>query len=318
MRPDDDKGIDNQECSIPIAIPPTEIKRYSPIRDPDAEQDVARYVEYEAREHVHHVELIKTEYVAGDQYDVWDVITESDRWWVITNITNLYSQKIFPSLDYNFSFHIGLMLRMASRPHQVAAREPHPLESAFRQLEQISNALDRASEMQEYQAIGMQLRECLLSTIPAMKSVCHPVGESPKNADFKAWAEVAIGSVYPGAAFKELRSLLKAIADKLWIYVNWLTHYRSACQSEAVIGYQETGTFVGHLAQLLSDHKKVEEMTCPHCGSRQIRSHYDVRLQSGQESYLTCAACSWTNHPDGEERSFETSALDLLQRDGDR
>ena len=34
--------------------------------------------------------------------------TTKGRWWVITNPTNLYSQELFPSLDYAISFHVGV------------------------------------------------------------------------------------------------------------------------------------------------------------------------------------------------------------------
>ena len=99
------------------AVPAEELRRYSPKRDPHSEADIARYVETEARgELVKHVEKIKEELVAGEAYEIWDVVTDKDRWWVITNLTNLYSQRHFPSLDYTISFHIGLMLRIASRP----------------------------------------------------------------------------------------------------------------------------------------------------------------------------------------------------------
>ena len=72
-------------------------------------------LEIETRgEAVQHVELVKRETVAGDVYDVWDVVTDKDRFWVLSNLTNLYSQKFFPSLDFTISFHVGLMLRMRS------------------------------------------------------------------------------------------------------------------------------------------------------------------------------------------------------------
>src|SRR3546814_16380702 len=63
-------------------------------------------------EFVQHAEKIKTERVMGTDYSVWDVHTNLNRWWVITNPTNLYSQVLMPSLDYTLSFHIGLMARV--------------------------------------------------------------------------------------------------------------------------------------------------------------------------------------------------------------
>jgi hypothetical protein len=45
----------------------------------------------------------------------WDVHTTGDRYWVITNPTNLYSQQLFPSMDYTLSFHVGVTARMVAR-----------------------------------------------------------------------------------------------------------------------------------------------------------------------------------------------------------
>ena len=54
--------------------------------------DIANYVGIEAPdENVQHVEKIKREIVLGDVYYIWEAITDKDRWWVITNATNLYS-----------------------------------------------------------------------------------------------------------------------------------------------------------------------------------------------------------------------------------
>ena len=36
---------------------------------------------------IEHVEKLTSEYVLGDQYDVWDAHTNEGRWWVITNPT---------------------------------------------------------------------------------------------------------------------------------------------------------------------------------------------------------------------------------------
>jgi hypothetical protein len=312
MTDDEEADVADGECVAPVNVPPSLVKRYSPTRDPDSEQDIARYVEYESREHVLHVELLKTEYILGAAYEVWDVVTDADRWWVITNITNLYSQSHFPSLDYTLSFHVGLMMRMASRPSQVEARGPHPFDEVYRRLEQASDALDKATEVQDYQAIGMQLRETLLSMVSAMRSAAAVEGEEPKGADFKAWSEVLIGQAHAGGSLKELRSFLKSACEKTWVLVSWLTHYRDAGQLEASIALEECGALAGHLAQTLNAAETRERSACPSCGSLNVRSHYDVRIEKGDRTYSTCGLCTWNTHPSGEERSFDTSALDLL------
>jgi hypothetical protein len=127
---------DTDDCIIAHPIPPAEVGRYSVIRDPDAEQDIANYVHGQAAdETVQHVEKVKTEYIMGDAYEIWDVTTDKDRWWVITNLTNLYSQKHFPSLDYTLSFHIGLMMRLRSR-EGGSYGESDPFDEVMRRQEQ--------------------------------------------------------------------------------------------------------------------------------------------------------------------------------------
>jgi hypothetical protein len=103
-------------------LPARDLSQYSVDGDPHSENDIRGYVHGQARDDtVQHVEKIKEEFVLGGKYEIWDVITEKDRYWVITNLTNLYSQKHFPSLDYTLSFHIGLMMRFRSRPETLRA-----------------------------------------------------------------------------------------------------------------------------------------------------------------------------------------------------
>ena len=106
----DHKKLDT-DCTFPPdhPLPPDQLGRYSPDRDYYAEKDIADYVMMELHdETVQNVERVKAEYVMGTPYEIWDVTTDKDRWWVITNSTNLYSQRHFPSLDYTLSFHVGL------------------------------------------------------------------------------------------------------------------------------------------------------------------------------------------------------------------
>ncbi len=79
---------------------------------------IAKYVEWQCQkdaERVTYLEKLRTENVFGADYDCWNVRTDKERYWVITHPTNLYSQELFPSLDYTLSFHIGLMARVQSQ-----------------------------------------------------------------------------------------------------------------------------------------------------------------------------------------------------------
>ena len=116
---------------------------------------------------IQHVEKLTSEYVLGRQYDVWDAHTNEGRWWVITPFTNLYSQDHIRSMDIALSFHIGLMSRVMARDSvrfKEGGTKTWVLE-VLRRLEVANDNLERAKEVEDVQAIGMRLRETLLTLI---------------------------------------------------------------------------------------------------------------------------------------------------------
>jgi len=72
----------DSDCTLPPdhPLPADQLGRYSPERDFYAEKEIAEYVEGQARgeETVQNVERVKTEYVMGDPYEIWDVTTDKD------------------------------------------------------------------------------------------------------------------------------------------------------------------------------------------------------------------------------------------------
>ncbi|MCG7394274.1 hypothetical protein MHY87_15315 [Microvirga sp. ACRRW] len=281
-------------------VPPEEMARYSPVRDPDAEQDIARYVELETEQDVKHVEKVKEEYVLGAKYEIWDVVTDEDRWWVITNLTNLYSQKHFPSLDYTLSFHIGLMMRLRSRSSSEEESDYEPFEELHRRQQQAHNRHERAIEPEEFQAIGLMLRECLLSLIAALRRhvlVPHDV-EHPKNADFVGWFELLMNILCPGSSNKQLRHYIKALGKETWQLANWLAHDRDANSAASSICIHSCDTLLGHAIQLTVRNRTGDIDACPRCKSRDIRSHYDRYIGPDGDYYSTCGSCGWSDHPE--------------------
>src|SRR5450755_4773929 len=140
---------------------------------------------------VEHVEKLTSEYVLGRQYDVWDAHTNEGRWWVITNPTNLCSQELIKSMDVALSFHVGLMLRMmALRPPRRSRDEW--IFDVLRRMDVAHANLDRAQEVEDFQAVGMRLRETLLTLGERLAGLVTTVGaaEEPKRGDFKAWADL--------------------------------------------------------------------------------------------------------------------------------
>lgn len=297
------KGNDKDDCIVPShPVPAEELDRYSVGRDPHSEQDIANYVEAEAQdETVLHVEKIKQEIVLGTLHEIWDVTTDKDRFWVVTNPTNLYSQRHFPSLDYTLSFHIGLMMRLQSRSSGASAEEPTPFEEVFRRQEQAKNHHDSAVEAEDYQAVGMQLRECLISLVGVLRRriQLRPDIERPQDANFVAWSALLMNELCRGNRNKELRHYLKNTAKETWQLVNWLTHDRNANKIASSIAIHACGTVVGHFFQVLEREKADDTEQCPLCRSRDIRTHFDISIEPDGDYYLTCGACNWSNHRDG-------------------
>ena len=108
---------DSGEHTIPKPLPERLLADFLITRPKHEERYVREYVESQARqEKVTHLEKVKTEHLRTRALDAWDVRTTRDRYWVITNPTNLYSQKLFPSLDFTISFHIGVIERGEGSP----------------------------------------------------------------------------------------------------------------------------------------------------------------------------------------------------------
>ena len=281
-------------------VPPGELDRYSVDSDPHSEMDIARYVEVEAHdETVQHVERIKREIVLGDVYDIWDVITDKDRWWVITNLTNLYSQKHFPSLDYTLSFHIGLMMRLKSRSARIDANDPSPFDEVLRRGEQAEERHDSAVEAEDYQAVGMLLRESLISLVNALRRHTEPPEdvERPQDSNFNGWTDILMNHLCGGSGNKELRQHLKNNAKETWQLVNWLTHARSANKTVSSIAIHACQTTIGHFIQVLERSRTDKTEQCPVCKSQNVRTHFDIAIPPDGDYYTSCGVCDWNNRP---------------------
>lgn len=298
MGPDD--TAEASEHTIPEPLPPREIAQYLINTDPHLETDISEYFELEVPdETVLLVEKIKQEIVAGEAYEIWDVTTDKGRWWVITNLTNKYSQHHFPSLDYVLTFHVGLMMRVKSRSVGADADEPHPFDEVFRRKQQAEERHDSAVEAVDYQAVGMQLRESLISLIGAMRRrVDIAEGtDPPKSADFVSWSQILINELCSGSGNQKLRMYLRTMAKETWQLVSWLTHDNDADRTASSIAIHACNTTVGHFAQLLERSSTGGIQHCPICKSRQIRTHFDPQFLPDGEYYLSCGACEWNDHP---------------------
>src|SRR5688572_19612872 len=78
----------DEDCTLPVAPTPEVLRKYVLTQNEEEEQEIASYVEWQAKEAVHFLEKNKTERVLGRDVNVWDVRTDKNRYWVLTSPTN--------------------------------------------------------------------------------------------------------------------------------------------------------------------------------------------------------------------------------------
>lgn len=294
------------ECIIPPSLPKEDLHKLLFRQSEDEAQRIREYVEWQSRgdEAVLHVEKVASERVFGRDYDVWDVHTDKERWWVITNPTNLYSQALMPSLDYTLSFHIGLMARVAAR------REPEGSEAeqeflliTNRKIVQASEAFDKADEAEEFQAVGMRCRECLLTLIRELTTGESIVNEPdlPKAGDFPAWNDRIANAIAPGASAEHVRGYLKTTADRAWRLVNWLTHAANATRSDAELALSSTAHVISNYALAVLKKRIDAPERCGRCNSYKITVDWRPDIGPAGVYVSRCESCGAEKLPQEAE-----------------
>jgi hypothetical protein len=282
------------DCTIPPPIAAKDLPRLVLPRNDDEVQKIAEYVEWQAKgETVEHAEKVSTEHVMGRKHDCWDVRTDKERYWVITSPTNLYLQTLMPSLDYTLSFHIGIAARMASsKPVDVSAFEQIVMADAWRRWEQAGELLNKAEEAEDFQAVGMRCRECLIVMVRTISQPqMVPAGaEAPKHADVVHWCELIANHVAKGASAKEVRAYLKGSSKRGWDLVNWLTHAQNATLADAMLAHDVTQHVMAIFGTAMFRHRQGIPDRCGGCGS------YRVSLWADEPDVPMkpqCEACGW-------------------------
>ncbi len=245
---------------------------------------------------VEHVEKLASEHVMGQQYDVWDAHTSDGRWWAITPPTNRYSQDQIRSMDIALSFHVGLMTRMESRDSvafQPSGRHAWVLEF-LRRLATVRDNLDQAREVEDFQAVGMRLREALLTLIEKLRGLNletpSTVTYPEQDGNFKGWAEVYAAPLASGSSSGRLRRLLKQESDCTWEYLGWLTHARNAGATDARLAYSATNNVIETFLFAAARIEREPRGRCPECSSYQL-SHQHV----GRDGWIEiCDTCGWS------------------------
>ena len=286
------------ECVIPPVIPASALPNLMFKRDFEGERAIRSYVERQARdEKVVHAERVTTEFVLGRKLEAWDVITDKGRWWVVTSPTNLYSQELFPSVDYTISFHVGLIARvMSEHDPGVEPLEQALLAAAWRRWEQAAEALDEAEEAEDFQAVGMRCRECLVAMVKAVASreMVPPGGVAPKRGAVVPWCDLIAEDVARGASAEHVRGYLKAISKSGWQLVNWLTHASGATRADAVLAVEVTQHVLATFGTALFRKSHGIPDRCGGCGPYKI-GLWPMAEDDDTELVPMCQACGAVN-----------------------
>jgi hypothetical protein len=265
--------------------------------------EITGYVEWQAPDlKVTFCQKVYSESVLSHRHDVWDVHTTKDRWWVITNPTNLYSQDLFPNMDLAVTFHMGLMLRLPrSEKPTISSGQIEPFALAFEAVSAAHDALGQAHKVADYQAVGVRCREALLS-FTAIAQVAMPwadEAEPPKKSDFKAWIDHVCSVALSGESNKQRRQLFKTQADAAWTFVNWLTHSTSSNWHDAEAAVSATDSAVSLCTNAATLFIRNVPNECPRCGDHRLTPLRAENPHAEGEGWerAYCTQCEWVGEP---------------------
>lgn len=285
------------DCLIPDAVLPEVLERYSLKQSPyDGADTIRAYLEGQSpNERVTNLEKIASKRVVSRDHETWDVHTTGERYWVITNPTNLYSQRLFPSADYTLTFHVGLTARLSSRREGRADEEQQErLLVPWRRWVQAADALDRAYEAEEFQAVAMRCRETLAAFIRdvATEDMIPRGAEAPKIGDFIHWSERIADALAAGSSAKELRSYLKNSAKSTWQLVSWLTHASNATLLDAEIALEATHSVLTAFGTAMTRFERGIPDRCTRCDSYKLNMRFLAADDEGGGAYVAvCESC---------------------------
>ena len=287
-------------CTIPEPVDPIVLNAFAP-QEKDETEGIKSYVEWQSpKEKVTYVEKVLSERIFDRKMDAYDVHTDGERYWVITQPTNLYSQRLFPSLDYTLSFHVGVTARMmAARKSTATDEQQDRLAAAWRRWTQAAESLDSADEAEEFQAVGMRCRESLIAMVRAIaQPAMVPQGtEEPKAAAFIPWSELIADATASGASASEVRGYLKAMARSTWQLVSWLTHAGNAGHYDAEMALDATQNTLAAFSMAVIRHERGTPDRCPQCTSYRLRSIHAPELDLDTPYLTQCEVCGWNSAP---------------------
>jgi hypothetical protein len=227
-------------------------------------------------------------------HDIWDVHCSGRRWWAVTNPLNAYSQDDFKSRDVVLTFHIGLAIRVASQGDvPITDSAAGLLPGAWRRWEQAVEALGTAREAEDFQAVGVRLRECLVSFVSeiANDDLVPQGATAPKGADVVGWSSLLADHLAQGPSAERLRSYLKKMTKETLDFVNWLTHAKNAGNYDAEIGTAAVSHLLATVTAARLRWNQRGYRRCEECGSYSLAA-------------AQCQRCGWVD-PNYEQPPVE-------------
>ena len=250
-------------------------------------EDVAKYVEWQSQNKCKVISAKPEQHFndLGVDVTVWNVKTDTDgAWWVVEGDTvpmNLYPQGAYYfGTDEAYSFHMGIMQRMQSSREQynpddyieAATLGAEIAPQLLRKLRSIATLIDSATEIEDFQSIGVQSREILIELGNYVYD-SHMAGdqEQPQASNFKRKAELAIQFYLSRSDNADYRSIIKKLTEATWDYANKITHSSSATYYEASTCVALCISLVGVYENVLQKvHDPISQQSCPVCKSKKL------------------------------------------------
>lgn len=273
-------------------------------------EDVSKYVEWQSRDKCKVVSAKPEQHFddLGTEVTVWNVKTDTDgAWWVVEGDTvpmNLYPQGAYYfGTDEVYSFHMGIIQRMqASREDynpdnyiEAATLGAEIAPQLLRKLRSIATLIDSATEIEDFQSIGVQSREILIELGNHIYAP-HMAGdqEQPQASNFKRKSELVIQFYLTGSDNADYRSIIKKLTEATWDYANKITHSSSATYYEASTCVSLCISLVGVYENVLQKaHDPISQQSCPVCKSRRLTIENIETEETGRVKavHLRCEAC---------------------------
>lgn len=236
---------------------------------------------------------------------IWNVKTNlNGSWWVATGgglPMHFYpqDQPYYLSTDEVFSFHIGLMMRLI---HDHETKPKHVIDflsgktdiaaEIRRKLELATEKFNNATEIEDFQAVGVICRETLIKWIKHISESKFLIIDfgSLKMADFKGRIEILLKAIASGKGNKTLRKDVKNLAFGVWDFSNELTHSSTKTKHDAGICLTLSVAFITSMEHLLLKYFDIlSDETCHKCGSKKL---FIAENEENDDILIVCDRCS--------------------------